>query len=127
MIRLISLSIVLIASFGISRAQSRDTIGIEAIFDMKDVHKDGYDIGMYKAIDIPDNIARKCDKRKIRLTGIATVHKETGIDEAASKEAGYPVHIQTRVGTWTSVSLLTLQVWDSDKERWELLIDRIFE
>ena len=95
--------------------QLKDTVTYETVFDINDNHKDGYQVGRY-IVDMPDGTAQLCDKRKVKLRGLVTVHNVTSED--LNGENGV---MQGRVGHYSTFYVISLSVWDKRKKTWKLV------
>jgi len=103
---------------------------IETVFDKNREHKDGYEVGG-NIIEIPDNIAQKCDKKKIRVTGRNVVMEEdkwVKLKDFQEVQGRYEkmYKIDEKGDTlvkknWYNVAfyVISISAWDNQKQKWE--------
>ena len=99
-------------------------------------HKDGYEVGG-EIMDIPENIARKCDKKKIRVLGGHSNYKaiydaEHDADTSEIRQGRYeyiPSGGDTGEIKWerrfvsagSTFSITSIALWNKAKRKWEVI------
>ena len=94
-------------------------ITVEAVFDAAAAHKDGYEVNGY-IVDIPFEIAQKCDKKKVKLEGAPIAYHVTKEDLEYKNVKGETEYKQGREGDYTVFVLESLSVWDAKSGTWML-------
>lgn len=103
---------------------------IEAVFDRKQEHKDGFDVGGV-TIEIPPDVAKRCDKKKVKLIGREVL---AGKDEWVSlkdyhvvQKRGPDIYKVTAKGDTLIQTdaravhfyLTSIEVWNELSKKWE--------
>lgn len=119
----ISLAFLLLITYPLlaqksTESKTQDTL--VCIFYKANVHKDGYDAGGYRLIDMPERIALMCDEKKIRLVGRKREHYET---MKRTNAKGEVVYAQGREGLNRDFYLYSIALWNEEKKDWEIVRD----
>ena len=113
-------------------AEVKDTL--ETVFH-NEPHKDGYIVNGH-ILEMPEAIAVKCDKKKIRVIGVTSFYKSVydanHSEDTTIRQGRYEavpveddsgkIKFKSRlVSTGSSFTIISIAVWDNLKNKWKIV------